>query len=1100
MNDRRPIVCGSFELLEPVGQGGVATVWRGRHRKREIPVAVKVLTEGRALDRGVREAFRSEVRAHAGLDHPGVATVFEYGRISTDAQVASEGALTAGSPYCALEYAPAGSLREQADIDNWPLLQSLLLEILDALSYAHARGVIHRDLKPENVLYFPGASSGRFKLTDFGIAHAIGGEVGVDTDNLDDAGAGTPQYMPPEQLQGEWRVFGPWTDLYALGCMAYEVVDGDVPFDDENLMEVATQQLTERPPPIDPEFPVPRGFRAWVRCLLAKDLRDRFRRAADAAWMLSQMPSGADERRAAPEREAVAGAAGGGERPKAEFTGRRSSTRRMWSLSHDTAEEFDAALERGTKLQFEPAEPQLTTLATQAALEPNVDGVATGESAPDRGPLETAFQSGPPPPLPENWAEELEEHPSTAEVDAGLELFGIRELPFVGRRDERDRVWEILEEVFDGGGPRIVEITGPAGAGKTRLARWAGRRVHEVGAAHIFWAPHSRRGGPTEGLPAMLESEFGIWGLDRERAYRRISSEVQARYDRLQSSVREPEDEARALTQIIAPTSGSVPDEDGPEYHFSNPEERYDALARFLNELSRERPVFVVLDDAQWGCDGLEFVEHVLEEWEDLPVFFALTVGEASGREPDSLRASEVLEELRETDAHTEIELGPLESAEQAELCHRLLPMEMETAQELIETTDGMPLSMIERLSSWIDRGRLGIGRAGFELRGEPAEVPGDVVDVLDRRLEAAIEYLQRRADSRIERALELAAALGPHVDLEEWRAVCERDGAEARELVHETLIRMGLARSRTQGWSFEHDRFVERLARRAREHGRWVEHHYRCAEVLEELYDADHPRMQSRVAAHYREAAAPERALEPMITYARHLFDCGAHRRLRHVLDRRASLLDRLEGRTDAELENLRLRARHAAAVATPERAAEWARRLRERAESAGDTDAVGWARWLEARAAREQGRLEAADRSLESAVHRLSESGSTVGLGFVARERGRLLERRGELSDAVDSYERAADRFSDTGERTRAARARAEAAAVEAREADDPEEAASTLRELRADAREVGDDSLRALVWRRLGAVRRQLGDDEGAEAALRHAEVFEGGKVEG
>jgi len=248
MNDGRSIVCGSFELLQPVGQGSVATVWKGRHRERDIPVAVKVLTESSALDPAVLDAFRSEVRAHAGLEHPGIATIYEYGRVSTDAQVASEGTLSAGSPYCVLEYAPAGTLREQADIDNWPLLQSLLLEILDSLSYAHARSVVHRDLKPENVLYVPGMSRERFKLTDFGIAHAIGAEVGVETGYPNDAGAGTPQYMPPEQLQGEWRVFGPWTDLYALGCMAYEIVDGNVPFDDDNLTKVATKQLTERPP------------------------------------------------------------------------------------------------------------------------------------------------------------------------------------------------------------------------------------------------------------------------------------------------------------------------------------------------------------------------------------------------------------------------------------------------------------------------------------------------------------------------------------------------------------------------------------------------------------------------------------------------------------------------------------------------------------------------------------------------------------------------------------------------------------------------------------------------------------------------------------
>src|SRR5262245_24170105 len=135
----------------------------------------------------------------------------------------------AGSPFLAMELANVGSLREHATPVDYPSVRHLLLQLLDALAHAHARGVLHRDVKPGNVLIFEDDLGRRaVKLADFGLAHALGR---CPVDGELSATAGTPTYMAPEQHQGAWREFGPWTDLYALGCTAFRLVQGRPPFE-----------------------------------------------------------------------------------------------------------------------------------------------------------------------------------------------------------------------------------------------------------------------------------------------------------------------------------------------------------------------------------------------------------------------------------------------------------------------------------------------------------------------------------------------------------------------------------------------------------------------------------------------------------------------------------------------------------------------------------------------------------------------------------------------------------------------------------------------------------------------------------------------------
>ena len=279
MRQDAPIPLGLFDLHEPIARGGMGEVWRGLHREQQIPVAVKVITTAHAREAKHQRAFEREVEAIAGLEHPGIVMVLDYGIVPDVAETETAGHLIAGSPYLVMELARRGV----APREHWPWerLRSLLLAILEALAHAHARGVIHRDLKPANVLFFEEDESVA-KLADFGIAWVAGRDLEAQT-------VGTPRYMAPEQIVGDWLDYGPCTDLYALGCMAWRLTTGTFPFKASMM-----SKLTGHPGAFRPLAAVPEAFEPWLHALLVREPRNRVQRAADAAYALAQMPTVSD--------------------------------------------------------------------------------------------------------------------------------------------------------------------------------------------------------------------------------------------------------------------------------------------------------------------------------------------------------------------------------------------------------------------------------------------------------------------------------------------------------------------------------------------------------------------------------------------------------------------------------------------------------------------------------------------------------------------------------------------------------------------------------------------------------------------------------------
>jgi hypothetical protein len=458
-SDRRTVIdavtLGPFVLDVRIGRGGMGEVWRARHRGRDLAVAIKVLTATGSRDPMFVESFRNEVRAAASLEHPHVATVLDYGSVPQEAAEKSRGQLVAGTPYLSMELVEGGTLAEQMGTLPWPEIERLLRGLLDALAHAHARGVIHRDLKLSNVLYDPG--SGLFRLTDFGIAHAMAATG-------DPFRWGTPAYLPPEQLLGRWWEYGPWTDLYALGCCAFALVAGERAFPDA----VSGDARRRRLPPLRPRMEVPKGFETWLQQLCEPEPEARYQLAADAAWVLHQIC-----RTFAPSLVA---------RSQAPATGERADTT--------------------TTLVFEPLDPaDEETIVTVAPVERRA------------------------PPMPVEWRRPA---PRTAArlAGGGLGLFGLRRIPMIGRIEERTALWNALRQVREQGRARAVVVRGPAGCGKSRLVDWLAERALEVGAATVLRAIHTPMGGSDEGVRGMVSRYLRLSGLSDVQVRQRVVAAI----------------------------------------------------------------------------------------------------------------------------------------------------------------------------------------------------------------------------------------------------------------------------------------------------------------------------------------------------------------------------------------------------------------------------------------------------------------------------------------------------------------------------------------------------------------------------------------------
>ncbi|MFC4564088.1 serine/threonine-protein kinase [Nocardiopsis mangrovi] len=265
------VLSGRYELQEQVGSGGMGTVWRATDALLNRPVAVKLLHPAQMAEHTSRERFRTEGRITAGLSHPGIAQVYDYGEQDDRAYIVME--LVTGEALSSI-------LRRKDGLELGVTLE-VVGQAAAALAAAHARGVVHRDIKPGNLLV---TEDGTVKLTDFGIAR------GNESVTLTQTGMvmGTAQYISPEQASGRPATFA--SDIYALGVVAYECLAGRPPFTADTPLALALAHTREPPPPLPGA--IPSHIAEFVEGLLEKSPGDRPGSAGEVARTVQRLRSG----------------------------------------------------------------------------------------------------------------------------------------------------------------------------------------------------------------------------------------------------------------------------------------------------------------------------------------------------------------------------------------------------------------------------------------------------------------------------------------------------------------------------------------------------------------------------------------------------------------------------------------------------------------------------------------------------------------------------------------------------------------------------------------------------------------------------------------
>jgi eukaryotic-like serine/threonine-protein kinase len=237
------LVAGKYRVQSLLGEGGMGAVFRAHHEIMDVPVAIKCLHPELLSRADAKERFVREARAAARIRHPNVVEVFDVGE--------HEGAM-----FMVMELLEGESFAELIRDQRLPIKRALtiLIDAMEGVAAAHARGIVHRDIKPENIFVLPGVRPGgepydHVKILDFGVSKLLDNQGGTGSVTLHGQAVGTPEYMSPEQMLGE-RDVDPRADVYSFGVLLYRVLTGDTPFRGENFAAIAVQVATHKPPAV----------------------------------------------------------------------------------------------------------------------------------------------------------------------------------------------------------------------------------------------------------------------------------------------------------------------------------------------------------------------------------------------------------------------------------------------------------------------------------------------------------------------------------------------------------------------------------------------------------------------------------------------------------------------------------------------------------------------------------------------------------------------------------------------------------------------------------------------------------------------------------
>ncbi len=711
----------SFDTDDPLlGEGGMGRVWRVRDVVLDTAVALKVVRPDLAADVRFRKLFDLEVRTAARFTHPNIVPLHDSGELPD------------GTPYLGLALAQDGSFAVlRTEMPVWHEILRLTLELLDALGHLHAYGVLHRDLKPENVLLARVGDGRRHAwLADLGLANASS-TLAKRKGRVE----GTPGFMAPEQKLGLPREYGPWTDLYSLGVILWELVTGSMPFGHNR------SPLDSELPPLIPQpgLLIPAGLDLILTNLLDAEPLSRYDLCADLRTELLCL--------GAPEID----------------------------------EDYARAMAKGSRQVLvgtvAPAAPtpspvtsgyQISQVSGSAASSSS-ETIAFFDDEPESKPS-AQLQLGVPGwnrPTPFAMPEDPLPEPGIGATARGsLALFALREIPLVGRDEERFQIWDQACLVAEEGRSRVVLVVGETGAGKSRVVDSVMRLLEEGGWAEAITMAYNRPASKDDGYAGAARDIVRPWNESRPSLEQRLRRRLARERGAMDAVVTE---EAAMLCRW----AGFVNEGEEPVPAGFGLREVY----RYLEARSWRGVSCLVLDDAHLAAedgDGLAIAEAVLQSTEEEQrqrILVVATIAAEEVRRDPAL--AERIDGLVAAGAHR-VDISRLDRDGTRELLREYLTLTPDLAEMVAARCEGNALFARQLLLDWAERGWL-VHDESLEYRLADgvdihAALPSDARELFTKRIE---DLAQDSGDpERYRQALFMASLCGSSAPADLWSSI----------------------------------------------------------------------------------------------------------------------------------------------------------------------------------------------------------------------------------------------------------------------------------------------------------------------------------------